>query len=280
MFKLAVLLFISCCSAISIAGEGFFDLRDNTPGFIASSWDSVVLLVRKDRYIGSAFVIAKVEKPSGDELYLITNNHVISGECKVKLPCSEIKILQNPPQLPEKEVVGSAGDIQFNSLVILKTSIDPDLALIKVTLKKSDVTSLLPLKISDHCPLKEGQRTYLIGFPATEKRLNEARMPISDQDLLLKRWSEGIFVKYVLGKGIKNLSTESALITTDALNGNSGGPLLNSDGEVIGVLEAARLRPVVGYPYMGREKTDWLSWHSSAVSCEQLKVFLDSKFSR
>lgn len=89
-----------------------------------------------------------------------------------------------------------------------------DLALLKI-----DAEGLVPYKISDSKDIKVASNVYAIGTPTAED--------------LSQTISRGII------SGVRELG-DSKLIQTDASvnSGNSGGPIINKDGEVIGVVSA------------------------------------------
>lgn len=156
---------------------------------------------------GSGFVIDK-------DGHIATNYHVVQGvEAMIVYFPSGIKV--------RAEVVG--------------TDADSDLAIIKVDLPPEDLT---PLPLGDSDAVEVGQIVVAIGNPfglsgtmttgivssigRTLESLNEAP-------------SEG-------DSPITNYFTAGDIIQTDAaINpGNSGGPLLNLNGEVIGINRAIR----------------------------------------
>jgi S1-C subfamily serine protease len=91
-----------------------------------------------------------------------------------------------------------------------------DLALIKI----SNVPDLTPATLSDSQNLVVGQRVYAIGNPFG----------------LSGTMTRGIISAIRSIRGPQNNPIEDAIQTDAAVNpGNSGGPLLNSKGEVIGI---------------------------------------------
>lgn len=155
---------------------------------------------------GSGFVIDK-------EGHIVTNFHVVHGAVEIQITFpSGIKV--------RGEVIG--------------TDADSDLAIIRVDVAPED---LHPLPLGDSDEVKVGQIVIAIGNPfglngtmttgivsglgRTLDSLNEA--PGGNQE-------------------ITQFYTAGDIIQTDAaINpGNSGGPLLNLDGEVIGVNRAIR----------------------------------------
>lgn len=162
---------------------------------------AIQVLTDSGNGLGSGFVI-------DEEGHIITNFHVIEGvsELEVDFP-SGLKI--------RGEVIG--------------TDTDSDLAVIKV---EASPEELFPLPLGDSSNLKVGQTVVAIGSPF---RFNGTM-------------TTGIISS--LGRTLDSIRTAPGgdfftagdIIQTDAaINpGNSGGPLLNIQGEVIGVNRAIR----------------------------------------
>ncbi|OGO64747.1 MAG: hypothetical protein A2Z45_00790 [Chloroflexi bacterium RBG_19FT_COMBO_55_16] len=162
---------------------------------------AIQVLTQSSGGLGSGFVIDK-------EGHILTNYHVIEGftDLEVDFP-SGFKT--------RGEVIG--------------TDLDSDLAVIKVTAPPEE---LHPLPLGDSSQLKVGQTVIAIGNPFG----------------LSSSMTTGIIS--ALGRTLDSMhaapggATFSAgdIIQTDtAINpGNSGGPLLNLNGEVVGVNRAIR----------------------------------------
>jgi S1-C subfamily serine protease len=131
----------------------------------------------------------------GDDGRILTNNHVISGSSKIEVRFSD----------------GS----RYTAKVLVADRAD-DLAMIQIEPKKK-----LPyLKLGDSDALQVGQKVLAIGNPFG----------------FSGTLTTGIVSS--LGREIKNEnSTLEGLVQTDAAinEGNSGGPLLDSQGNVIGI---------------------------------------------
>ncbi|MFW6183028.1 MAG: S1C family serine protease [Chloroflexota bacterium] len=157
---------------------------------------SVVYIVVPPLGSGTGFVY-------GDDGYIITNNHVVAGG-------RTYEIVFSGGERREAELVGADED---SDLAVLQVDDLPD--------------SAQPLQLADGDGLQVGHFVVAIGSPYGE----EGSM------------SMGIIS--ALGRSMasqRNLGTGGAyslpgVIQTDApINpGNSGGPLLNLDGEVVGV---------------------------------------------
>jgi 2-alkenal reductase len=167
---------------------------------------SIIALTRSGEMVigggtGSGFVIDK-------EGHIITNYHVVEG-------ASEIQVAFTSGIKTRGEMIG--------------TDIDSDLAVIKVDLPADDLT---PIPLGDSDLLRVGQMVIAIGNPFG----------------LSGTMTTGIVSS--IGRTLDSLNLSSSgrafsagdIIQTDAaINpGNSGGPLLNLEGEVIGVNRAIR----------------------------------------
>lgn len=148
---------------------------------------------------GSGFIIDK-------EGHIVTNYHVVENAETVEVDFSSgLKVYA--------EVIGNDLD---SDIAVLKVDVDPDL--------------LFPLTLGDSDLAKVGQTVVAIGNPyglsgTMTVGIISARGRVLDS---IRQTSQGLYF------------TAGDLIQTDAsINpGNSGGPLLNLNGEVIGVNRA------------------------------------------
>lgn len=166
---------------------------------INNVYDSVLYIesYRDDKLIssGSGFIY-KIN----DKAYIITNNHVIEES-------DEIKVLNSGNEKINAQIVGS--DV-YSDIAIL--SIDKKYAKKSVKLGNSDKVEL-------------GDQVFTVGTPIDKKYLNTITIGIVS----------GINrkVKVTLSNGNYLIN---AIQTDAAINpGNSGGPLVNLNGEVIGI---------------------------------------------
>ena len=124
--------------------------------------------------------------------------------------------------LPNTHVIGNAQRVEAMlsnkhkyKARVLATDKNHDLALIKI-----DAPDLTPVTLSDSRNLMVGQRVYAIGNPFG----------------LNGTMTRGIISAIRSIRGPQGNPIEDAIQTDAAVNpGNSGGPLLNSRGEVIGI---------------------------------------------
>ncbi len=132
--------------------------------------------------------------------YVVTNEHV-AGEAR-QVRC----VLYNQDEV-DAEVTG----------------IDPytDIAVLKL---KTDRTNLPHVKLGDSSKIKQGQTVLAMGSPhGLSRSVSEGIISVTD--------------RYLPDTGDDKVSPFNTWIQTDAAinQGNSGGPLVNTNGEVIGI---------------------------------------------
>ncbi|MBI5947382.1 MAG: trypsin-like peptidase domain-containing protein [Chloroflexi bacterium] len=158
--------------------------------------------------VGSGFVVSA----DGD---IITNNHVVTSAAGRTL--ATVQVTLNDGAVKTGKVVG----------------VDPrsDLALIKI-----DLSGLKPLKFGSLANTLVGQDVVAIGFALDLSGGEGASFSVTRGIVSAKN------------RGIEESSTILGAIQTDAAinHGNSGGPLLNLAGEVIGVNTAIKSDPTTG----------------------------------
>ena len=140
-------------------------------------------------------------KTEGKYAYLVTNTHVINGAKKVDI------LLADGNKVPG-EVVGS--------------DVYSDIAVVRISADKAKAVA----EFGDSDQLTVGETAIAIGSPLGTDYANSVTQGIIS--------SQGRNVKLKADNG-QNISTR-ALQTDAAINpGNSGGPLINIQGQVIGI---------------------------------------------
>ncbi|MBI4834282.1 MAG: trypsin-like peptidase domain-containing protein [Planctomycetes bacterium] len=158
--------------------------------------DSIVAVNVGGSLRGSGFVIT----PKG---HIITNHHVIAGETKIG-----ITIYQQKGNTVDKKKIDEVTILGFNRYF--------DIALLQI--KEADLKdlTLMPVMIGDFNQVKKGDPTFAFGNPlGLERTISEGIVSTRGRDI----------------RGLPYMQT-----TAPINPGNSGSPLLNAHGEVIGLV--------------------------------------------
>lgn len=162
-----------------------------------------VLAEYEDGYsLGSGFIISKDEKG----VYLATNNHVIS---------------EKPLNI---YIIDESGN-EINAAVFV-VDYKKDLAILKVPNHFSGE----PLVLNE-IGVKKGDAVYAVGFPGAADYIG-TEMAYQSIDATI---TDGIASSIRKGKTIEGANVDMIQISAAINSGNSGGPLFNEKGEVIGV---------------------------------------------
>lgn len=154
-----------------------------------------VVLIETSTGLGSGFFIHQ-------DGYLITNEHVISGDNDIKVTVFEDR----------KSEGNELQRTLYEDVEIVSVSPEWDLALIKI---RNSEKSFKVLPIGSGGELEQGQRIFAVGSPlGFERSVSEGIVSLKNR---------------VLGGRLLIQST------AEINPGNSGGPLLNLNGEVVGV---------------------------------------------
>jgi len=166
-------------------------------------YDSVVVVssIRSNRLIGSG--TGFVYQVEGNKAYIITNHHVIVNATSIEVKFTNDKIY----------TVKLIGSDQYSDIAVLE-------------IDKDKIVSVADIGSSEK--LRLGDTAFTIGAPLTkEYAWTVTRGIISGKDRL---------VELRVGNAQTANFAMRVLQTDAAINsGNSGGPLANSNGEVIGV---------------------------------------------
>ena len=167
---------------------------------LVRQYEDAVVVVKTPAGWGAGFIIS----PEG---YIITNHHVIRGERKVS-----VTLLVEKRGVKTQRVVAKVKILACNPYV--------DLALLKIEEEALKGLRLHPAPFGDVDRLKKGDPVFAIGNPGLGMKV------------LHHTVSQGI-----VSSPARNIGGLLYIQTTAAVNpGNSGGPLFNAQGHVIGVV--------------------------------------------
>jgi serine protease Do len=159
-------------------------------------------LITKQRSSGSGVVVA----PDG---YIVTNNHVVQNARRVR-----VQLAYSPESPGDPRRSGPRQRGRILEAKVVGTDREADLALLKV----ESPEPLAPLKFADSEALRQGQMVLAFGNPLGLEN------------------SVSLGVVSSVGRQIRPDDPMSYIQTDAPINpGNSGGPLLDADGDIVGI---------------------------------------------
>lgn len=147
--------------------------------------------------------------------HIVTNFHVIEGATKI--------------------LVHTYSGTTYAASVVGSDRLT-DLAVLKVDAPAEEI---VPLALADYSQVKVGQKAIAVGMPlATGTNMGLDRSPTVTTGIVSAK-DRSLPIESKTKPGVNDFTIENLLQTDAAVNpGNSGGPLLNSSAEVIGVVTA------------------------------------------
>lgn len=266
--KFLLLSLMTLLSTNIFGSEGF---TDSPKKKFQNAWDNTFMYaaVKKNYYnfelisYGTVSVLFKRETVNSAYVGLITAKHVIQDNAgkNVKL----IKKIQYDTVIDSSESVEEIPDFK---LVKSETSSTHDLGLLIIKVPLEVAKTITPLSLSFNCNnLTEGDPLVILGFPAVfQRRALDQNIAIKDPSVIRKRYSEGFFVH----ETNKNEYGPLVGTTADAMHGNSGGPVVDLNGNLVSVQAAVKYD---GIKYFGYERKNYYSAHSWIIECKETQAF-------
>ena len=182
-------------------------------------------------YFGSGFGVGEVGEPTK---YFVTNWHVVNPEGEYYGVQKAVRVWIMEDGAIQNGIINESRMIPCDVVYWGDSSGYPDVAILKAAEAPSDRVAM-PLYISDKKDSVEvGETVYTLGYPAILDVLNlntyDLNCPAAVEDVNV---TSGIVSKYSVMSTFGN--TKTIQIDARISGGNSGGPLINSKGEVVGI---------------------------------------------
>jgi hypothetical protein len=269
------LLGMVCISltAHALTSEGF--TLEPPRSNLQSAWDHTFAI--SDMHPSNPLISASVlifKRRVGAELYLgfLTSGHSLRRtENRVEGKWNQLLISRNiriqNEFLRDETLSGS--------ILSPVMDMERDLGFFIIRIPGAKAAEFDVVPFSPNCKVGFGDPLALIGFPGVPyRKLKDRKVQILDSDVITKRGSAGVFVgqkkygKDQIGDRYPILGT-----TADAMDGNSGGPAVDIQGHLIGILVGSEANERNGYTYMGSDDPRDLKAHSFITDCQVTKDF-------
>ena len=195
-------------------------------------WIFTTLVDGYGDYLGAAGTGFMIGEKGKNPEYVVTNAHVVSDFYEVKQGTSEY---YSAAQL---EIYFSAAenDSVIPQIVYFSPPNEKDIAILKLP---KPTTKRVPLAIRDSSSVKPGDEVYAIGYPGISSQL---------QDYITYDENDATLTRGVISKITNSQLTTDTMFELDAVinHGNSGGPLVDPKGNVIGINESISQETVLG----------------------------------
>lgn len=270
----AFILIISWGSP-ALCAIGFNKNPQGLPKNVFEQWNSVFQVRATSDDNKGKFTIgtASIVKIEDEKIYFLTAQHVIKNSCPEIGPCHKNAKLINDSATPNFSVGG---------MELISQDLDHDLALIAVNSQfiANNQKKFPTIKTPQQCENKN-ERSFNIGYPDTSLRTG-------GQKKFSKQWSSGNVYGEDETQPTGDYNFTLRKNTADALLGNSGGPVVNSKGELIGAVSMARTQFVVGADGRSldtryKNQNPWLvnpptndPWISLISPCQSIKDIIES----
>lgn len=255
--------------------EGLSLRKDEAPAAVQKIWNAVFTLISSDtartRH-GTAFLMHTRDLGETMNLYFITNQHVVDMVCPER-DCSKAVLMQNMDlEIGQyAEFKSKANVLSGVNVIRISDKKVPDLAILRVQVPKGKVTAA-PLNFQIDCKVQRGETLYTVGFPNVTRRTYKERLPIEKQNTITKRWSQGLYFDEASTAEPGEILLNTSI---DSLPGSSGGPIVNAEGELVGVAIGTSAGVYKqDERYVGVEEGDSPRSHLKAIRCDDLANFI------
>jgi len=269
------LFFVSTGNAI----EGFSMNKNVLPSKVKKAWDSTFILINPVMGTSATAFVVKIDHhhPSRT-VYFLTDAHALNDlGCSAKGHCEGAYFFHDFGFTPDMKGNYASGPhpLEVENINVIALSNNPDLGLISVEADES-FNKIKPI-YPDECNSSLIGETFLFGYPATDHRPNPLDGDKAND--LLERWSVGLMnvETFTRPRSDKDPTLEILRpITADAIPGNSGGPSVNEEGKLIGVLQGSAAMIQNNYAYTGKETGKLEDANAFLTPCAQVKEFLEA----
>ena len=211
---------------------------------------------------GSGVVLA--QDPKG--VWVLTNAHVVEYKMTKGSPLR----IDDRLKFRSSMVFFSNTDDEVETLHFRVSHVDRELDLAWVRVEMRGLPSLpIPRWSRNFTPLVTSKRIFALGFPSVSLRKEWLKQKPSDKNPRTLRISSGRV------QDLPYTPPELLYHDADLLPGNSGGPILNEEGEIVGIVSKASFTNKSKYGYCSHI---WI--RENLMACPMIGVAISAAISR
>jgi predicted Zn finger-like uncharacterized protein len=170
--------------------------------------------------------------------FVVTNAHVVGMLGRSAPPPASVQVVRNK---------GEKNEITLAAQLV---AVDPDADLALLSVPREGLPAPLTVKSAER--LRETQPVYVAGFPLGE--LPGKNVSINKYDLSSLKKENGVL--------------EKLQVHGDMLPGNSGGPVLDAEGDVVGVCVSILVNTRINFAIPGDKVLRFLDGHLAELTLE------------
>lgn len=198
---------------------------------------------------------------------LLTCYHVVSLDAEsIAALAAEVNKTVSEVQSRLTITVTVSRDVPVSATIVNKSE-EMDFAIIRLAQPLKGKT---PLAIRPSADVEQTEQVYSIGFPATPTLMQSYNTYTSSDATI----TEGIVNKIAIGVNpVSGANTEYIQSSCNLDSGNSGGPMLDADGNVVGISQSTVFRVEMGE---NGQVTESRSEFYHAITIDQVTEVLDA----
>jgi len=193
------------------------DEQNTVDVFEYAKWGVVKVSTSRD----SSGVSSSARKGNGsgffidDEGHVVTNYHVVEDATGIEVQTTSGKTYK----------ASVAGQDRLTDLAVLSVEVGAD--------------AIYPLALADYSQVRVGQKAIVLGSPLATGSSMGLDRSLTVTTGIISAKDRSMPIESLTQPNVNDFTIEDLIQTDAAVNpGNSGGPLLNSSGEVVGVVTA------------------------------------------